>query len=231
MSNLGPNPSLPTMKLALLLPGYLDSPDYLHMRTFEKRLKELGYTVERLDACNLWTTGNVEDYTITNFIKQIKERVDYYKNQKAKEIVLIGHSNGAFTSIVAGARIPEITKIVSLCPPPSKDGSEHKWVNGVRVSKRDLPNYPTKFREFAIPVSHIKDALKYSAVKDVKKIHKPIMIFIALDDTVVKPEWTEEIVSNANNPYVVRQPNMGHDFRYSQKECDIVMKEIEKFLG
>jgi esterase/lipase len=218
------------MKIALLLPGYLDSPDYLHLITFEKRLKELGYAVERLDACNLWKNEDIENYTITNFIKQIKERVDFYKRQNPEEVVLIGHSNGAFTSIVAGARIPEVTKIVSLCPPPDKEGSEHKWLNGVRVSKRDLPNDPTKFREFAIPVSHIKDALQYSAVEDVKKIHKPIMIFIALDDTVVKPEWTEEIVKNANNPYVVRQPGMGHDFRHSQEECNIVMNEIEKFL-
>ena len=202
------------MKVALLLPGYLDSPDYLHMITFEKGLENMGYTVERLDACNLWKTGDVENYTISNFIKQIKERVDFYKGQNPEEIVLIGHSNGAFTSIVAGARIPEVTKIVALCPPPNKEGSEHKWVNGVRVSKRDLPNDPTKIREFAIPDTHIKDAIQYSAV----------------DDTVVKPELTEEIVSNANNPYVVRQSGMGHDFRNSQQECDIVMREIEKFL-
>lgn len=218
------------MKLALLLPGYLDSPDYLHMLTFEKGLKEMGYVVERLDPCNLWKYGDVENYTITNFIKQIKERIDFYKDQNPEEIVLIGHSNGAFTSLVAGARIPEVTKIIALCPPPNKDGSEHKWVNGVRVSKRDLPDNPNEFREFAIPDTHIKDAIQYSAVEDVKKIHKPIMIFIALDDTVVKPEWTEEIVSNANNPYVVRQPDMGHDFRFSQKECDIVFSEIKKFL-
>ena len=218
------------MKVALLLPGYLDSPDYSHIITFEKRLKELGYTVERLDPCDLWKTGDVDNYTITNFIKQIKDRVDYYKNQNPEEIVLIGHSNGAFTAIVAGARIPEVTKIVSLCPPPDKEGSEHKWVNGVRVSKRDLPDNPKAFREFAIPDTHIKDAVQHSAVEDVKKIQKPIMIFIALDDTVVLPEWTEEIVSNANSPYVVRQPAMGHDFRFSQKECDIVMNHIEKFL-
>ncbi len=218
------------MKVALLLPGYLDSPDYLHLITFEKRLKELGYTVERLDVCNLWKTGDVENYTISNFIKQIKERVDYCKTQNPEEIILIGHSNGAFTSIIAGAMIPEVTKIIALCPPPDKEGSEHKWVNGVRVSKRDLPNDPTKFREFAIPDTYIKDAIQYSAAEDVKKIHKPIMIFIALDDMVVKPEWTEEIVSNAKNPYIVRQPCMGHDFRFSQEQCNIVMKEIEKFL-
>jgi pimeloyl-ACP methyl ester carboxylesterase len=219
------------MKVALLLPGYLDSPDYLHMRIFEKRLSELGYIVERLDPCHLWETGDIDNYSITNFINQIRERVEFYEDQNPEEIILVGHSNGAFTAIVAGARIPEVTKIISLCPPPDKEGSEHKWVNSARVSKRDLPNDATKFREFVIPVSHIKDALKYSAVDDVKKIHKPIMIFIALDDTVVKPEWTEEIVSNANNPYVVRQPNMGHDFRQSEKECNIVMAEIEKFLA
>jgi predicted alpha/beta-fold hydrolase len=51
----------------------------------------------------------------------------------------------------------------------------------------------------------------------VKNITKPLMIFVALDDEIVKPERTEEIVANANNPYVVRQPNMGHDFRKSQE--------------
>ena len=219
------------MKLALLLPGYLDSPDYLHLVTFEKRLKELGYTVEVLDACNVWKTGNVKNYSITNYIKQIKERVDFYKGENPQEILLLGHSDGAFTSIVAGARIPNVTKIIALSPPPDKHGSLKKWVNGVRISKRDLPNDHTKFRKFAIPDTYIKDATQYSAAEDVKKMYKPIMIFIALNDTVVNPEWTEKIVANANNPYVVRQPNMGHYLRKSQKECNIVMAEIVKFLG
>lgn len=57
------------------------------------------------------------------------------------------------------------------------------------------------------------------------------MIFIALEDKVVPPKLTEQIVANANSPYVVRQPNMGHDFRHSQEQCNIVMAEIEKFLS
>ena len=219
------------MKLALLLPGYLDSPDYLHMKVFEKRLIELGYTVERLDACDLWITKDTSNYTITNFVKQIKGRVDYYKSQSPEEIVLIGHSMGGFTAIVAGSKISEVTKIIALCPPPDRNHSIHKWgEDGIRVSKRDLPENPNEFIEFAVPYSHVKDVLQYSAVEEAKKIHKPLMIFIALNDTVVLPELTEEIVKNANDPYVVRQPNMGHDFRYSEKECNIVMAEIEKFL-
>ncbi|NMC35563.1 hypothetical protein GYA49_00810 [Candidatus Beckwithbacteria bacterium] len=220
------------MKLALLLPGYLDSPDYLHMLTFEKRLKELGYAVERLDPCNLWKTGDISNYSITNLLKQIKERITFYKSQQPTEIILIGHSMGGFTAIIAGNRIKEITKIVTLCPPPNRYGSKSEWEKngGFRCSERDLPNDPQKVRTFNVPYSFAKDGLQYSASKEVKMINKPLMIFIALEDTVVPPSQTEEIVANAQNPYVVRQENMGHDFRYSQKECDLVMKEIEKFL-
>jgi len=218
------------MKLALLLPGYLDSPDYFHLITFEKRLKELGYTVERLDACNLWQTGDVNNYSITNFFKQIKDRIDFYKNQSPDEILLLGHSNGGFTAIVAGSKFPEVTKIIALCPPPDKTGSEIKWKNGLRISKRDLPNNPNEFREFAIPVSYLKDAIQYSAVDEVKNINKPLMIFIGLDDKVVPPSETEEIVNAANSPYVVRLEGVGHDFRQSEEQTNRVADEIVKFL-
>jgi len=219
------------MKLALLLPGFLDSPDYLHMKTFEKRLKELGYTTERLDPCNLWKTGNIEKYSITNYLKQIKERVSFYYLQNPEEIVLIGHSMGGFVSIIAGGRIQEVTKIVALCSPQDRIKAADRWEGKKFLySKRDLPEDPQKFRAFDVPYAFAEDGCQYSAAEEVKKIHKPLMIFIALEDTVVPPEQTEEIVANANNPYVVRQENMGHDFRHSRKECEIVMKQIEKFL-
>lgn len=220
------------MKVALLLPGYLDSPDYLHLVTFENRLKELGYTTERLDLGYLWKTGDPKNYTVTNFLDQIKERVDYYKPQNPEEILLLGHSRGAFVAIIAGHRIKNVTKIIALCPPPDINASVKKWPSrGNRTSKRDLPDKPTECREFSIPYAYANDCLKYSAVDEVMSLHKPLMIFIALDDTVVPPELTEEIVKHASNPYVVRQPNMGHDFRRSQEECNIVMSEIENFLG
>jgi len=218
------------MKLALLLPGYLDSPDYLHLVTFEKRLKELGYTVERLDACNLWQTGNVDNYSITNFLQQIKDRIDFYKNQNPEEILLLGHSNGAFTAIIAGSKFSEVTKIIALCSPPDKNGSEIKWKNGFRISKRDLPDNSNKYREFAIPVSYLKDAVQYSAVNEVKNIHKSLMIFIGLDDQVVPPSETEEIITAANNPYTVRLEGIGHDFRMSEDQTNRVADEIVKFL-
>ena len=207
------------MKLALLLPGYLDSPDYLHMKTFDIGLKKMGYTTEKLDPCDLWKTGDTKDYTITNYIEQIKNTIDSYKSQNPSEVILIGHSMGGFVAIVAGSKINEVSKIVSLCSPPDRLGSAESWEGKRnRVSKRDLPNNPKKYRTFSIPYSFAEDGLKYSAVEEARKMHKPLMIFIAQDDTVCPPKLTEQIVVSANEPYVVRQPNMGHDFRHSQKE-------------
>ncbi len=219
------------MKLALLLPGYLDSPDYLDMVTFGKGLTRLGYTTERLDACDLWRTGDVANYSITNHLAQIKERISFFKTQNPEEIVLVGHSRGGLAAIIAGNRMPEVTKIVALCPPSDMKSSAHKWEGGkARVSTRDLPEDPSKFRTFSIPYSYLIDAMQYSAEEEVKHIQVPLMIFIALDDTTVPPEQTERIVKNAISPHVVRQSNMKHNYRRSQKDCDIVMKEIEKFL-
>ena len=220
------------MKVALLLPGYLDSPNHLHMRVFEKRLSELGFTVERLDPCHLWETGDADSYSITNYIKQIRERVEFYKDQNPEDVVLIGHSLGGFTAIIAGSRIPEVTRIVSLCPPPDRIGPSLRWEeNKPRHSKRELPDDPGQYKAFDIPYSFVDDGFQYSAIEEVKNLYKPIMIFIALEDKSIPPADTERIVANANNPYVVRQPNMGHDFRQSQEECNIVMAEIEKFLA
>lgn len=219
------------MKLALLLPGYLDSPDYLNLKTFDKRLSELGWTVERLDPCHIWETGNVDNYSITNFIKQIREKVEFYQDQNPEEIVLIVHILGGFTAIIAGSRIAEVTKIVALCSPPDRIGQSLRWEkNQPRHSERELPDNPSQLRAFDVPYSFVDDGLQYSAAEEVKNIHKPIMIFIALEDKNIPPADTEQIVANANKPYVVRQPNMGHDYRESQQECDIVMAEIEKFL-
>lgn len=219
------------MKLALLLPGYLDSPDFLHMKVFEKRLKEIGYTAERLDPCNLWKTGDVNNYSVTNYIKQIKDRIDYYKGQHPDEVVLIGHSLGAFTSIIAGNLFSEVTKIVSLCPPLSIENLGKKWEGKPsRISKRNLPDDTTKYREFDVPLTFVEDARKYSAIEAVHEIKKPLMIFIGMADTSVSPKETEILVSNAINPYVIRMKEIGHDFRHSEKECEIVMAEIEKFI-
>ena len=219
------------MKLALLLPGYLDSCEYLHMKVFDDRLNKLGYTVERFDPCGLWSTNKVELYSISNYINQIKDKISSHDIKSLEEVLLIGHSLGGFVAIVAGAMLPEITKIVSLCPPPDLAGASIKWnSSGIRTSERDLPDNPEQTRIFNIPISFAEDAEKYSALESIAILEKPIMILIGMEDTVVFPEESEKLVKKSSKAYVVKLAGIGHDFRKSYNECTKVMEEIEKFI-
>jgi len=219
------------MKLALLLPGYLDSPDYLHMRVIENRLNKIGYTTKRIDPCDLWKTGEVDEYNLTNYLKNIQDIIDFYKHQNLEEVVLVGHSFGGAVAIIAGSRYQEVLKVIALCPAVSFNKSDNKWnENGKRFSKRDLPNDPSKFREFNIPMSFVKDRNKYSISDSLKKLNKPLMVLIAMKDDKVLPEEIEIALKNIHNPCVIKMENMGHNFRGSIKEVDIVADKIEKFL-
>ncbi len=220
------------MKIALLLPGFLDSPDYLHLRTFDSRLRKLGYQTEKLDPANLWNGGNISDYSVTNYLSLVKDRVNHHLHEKPGDIILIGHSLGAMVAIIAGNRIPEVTRIVALCPPPDLRLLAAKWQGQkYKTSVRDLPDSPQKSRSFAVPDDFIKDGLQYSAVEEAGRINKPFMIFIAQKDNAVSPQQSELIVKNAPQSYVVRQPNIGHDFRRDLRQCELVWNQIEDFIS
>lgn len=52
------------MKIAVLLPGYLDSPDYLHMKFFDTRLTRLGYTVVLPEENEKMVTSAQKPYVV-----------------------------------------------------------------------------------------------------------------------------------------------------------------------
>ncbi len=93
----------------------------------KKDFIELGYTAERIDPCNVWSSGNINNYTITNYLKQVEERISSYVDEHPQEVILVGHSLGGLVSIIAGNRIAEVTKIVSLCSPVDISNLSKKW--------------------------------------------------------------------------------------------------------
>jgi pimeloyl-ACP methyl ester carboxylesterase len=216
------------MKLALLLPGYLESPDYLHLKIIENRLKNLGYTTRRVDPCRLWETGEVNDYNISNYLKQVDEIIES-QTEKLSEVVLIGHSLGGSIAILTGTKNSRATKVVCINPAVSPGNSDSKWnENGIRLSKKDLPNDPTKLREFIIPISFVEDRKKYSITQNLADLKQPLLVIIGSEDKT-KDEVLESL-KTVSNPHVVIVESMGHDFRQSEELCNRVSGEIEKFL-
>jgi pimeloyl-ACP methyl ester carboxylesterase len=217
------------MKLALLLPGYIESPDYLHLVVIDEGLSGLGYKVVRVDPCLLWATGEVENYILTNYIKQIKEIIDSYESDNLEEVVLVGHSLGASAAILVGADDIRVTKIVCLSPAVVLDKSREKWnESGIRCSKKDLPTDPNVFREFCVPLSHLDDRKQYSVTEALHDLTIPTMFLFGSDDP--SADEIQKVVDSAQISKVVRIENMSHDFRQSLDLCNRVADEVKKFL-
>ena len=218
------------MKLALLLPGYLESADYRHLVVIDEELSGLEYEVKRVDPCFLWTTGNVENYTLTNYIKQIKEIIDSCEKGSLEEVVLIGHSLGAAAAIIVGVNDARITKVVCLSPTVELDKSREKWgESGTRCSKKDLPNDPSSFREFCIPLSHFDDRKQYSVIDALRDLTIPIMFLFGTDDP--SADEIQGVADSAKISKVVKIENMSHDFRQSLDLCNQVAGEVKRFLA
>lgn len=217
------------MKLALLLPGYIESSDYHHLVVIDKKLQSLGYLSIRVDACNLWQTGNCSTYTTTNYIAQVNDIINSYQNQGLDEVVLIGHSLGVLVALVVGNTNSLVSRIICLSPPNPLQQSDSKWINGVRTSKKDLPQDPTMFREFSVPISFVPDRDQYSFVDSLKSFKKPLQIIIGDQDPSFESIKTVASDLNIANFDIIN--GMGHDFRQSDVLCQLVTEKIINFLN
>lgn len=224
-------------KLAILCPGYLDTKDYQHLVKLAEALCEKGYVVARFDPSGTWeSAGDIADYTITQYLADIKSVVDFMLAQKLYEKILLGgHSRGGQMSLLYAARDPRITLVLGIMPShgPITGGRREKWEKtGVSVSSRDLPADRSQKREFHVPFTHVFDRDKYDAVSDVKNIHAPIVFVAGALDDIVPPEEVKEIFDSANEPkkFLVLE-NIGHDYRLNDDEVIAVNAKIMEQLN
>lgn len=216
------------MKLALLLPGYVESPDYHHLVVIDNHLTSLGYTTLRVDPCNLWQTGDGSTYSTTGYINQVKDIVNSYIPQNPTEIILVGHSLGCLVALTVGYLFDEVSKVICLSPPASLSNSDHKWVDGFRTSKKDLPDDPTKFRDLTVPVSFTLDRKQYSIPIAFKNNQKPTLVIMGSDDPATVT--LNDLLKDLSNTTFITIADMAHDFRQSEELCQRVASEIIKFI-
>jgi len=224
-------------RLAVLCPGNLDSKDYDHLVLLAVALAEHGYTVVRFDPTGTWESdGDISEYSITQYLKDIKSVLDYMLEREAYiDILLGGHSRGGQLSILYAARDPRIALVLGIMPSSGTltGKPREEWEkSGVRVSTRDLPNDRSKIRQFHLPFSHVLDRDLYDAENDIRKIRVPIILIAGELDAEILPEDVKILYDNANEPkkYILVK-DIGHNYRRNPFEIDTVNNEILKALS
>ena len=217
-------------QIILLLPGLLDSKDYAHMLSHVDYFADKGYYALSFDPPGTWgSPGNIDLYTMTNYLKAINELIEYFGNRPT---VLMGHSRGGTMAMLVGAQNEYVTHIIAVMShtaPSELDPNKEK--DGVKISYRDMPPNDTENKKrFDLPVNYFEDAKKYDVLGAIKQCQKPKLFFYGTKDVLIEPEEVKEIFEELSEPKFIKELNSEHDYRRHGDIIDEVNNEVKKFL-
>lgn len=214
-------------KLALCLPGRLDTKDYAHMRSHVDFLADKGYLALSFDPPGTWESeGDISLYTTQNYLKAIDELIEHFGNLPT---ITMGHSRGGSMSMLAGINNPHVTHFIAIMShygPSSKPNESGE----VRISYRDLPPGTEETEEkkrFDLPMSYFDDPTEYVGLETCTK---PKLFFLGKEDDVVLPEDVRETYELAAEPKQLCELDSDHDYRYRPNIIQEVEKVAAKFL-
>ena len=221
-------------KLAVILPGRLDTKDYACFSSHLEHLAKKGFFAVSFDPPGTWESpGGIKLFTTTNYIKAVNEIIEYYGNKPA---LLLGHSRGGAVATLAGTSNKNVFGLILINPslgapsPPNP-----KFIKaGVFVDYRDLPPGTRKTiqqKKFELPLSYFRDGARYNDADFLKTCTKPKLMFYSSDDEFNTPKEVKRVFNTIPEPKVLHELNCNHDYRYYPKIVDEVNKEIGLFLN
>lgn len=217
-------------KLAILLPGRLDTKDYAHLVSHADYLAGQGFFVIAFDPPGTWESGGGTNlFTTTNYIKAVNELIEYFGN---KPTLLLGHSRGAAVAILTCISNPNVVGIISVMAnyfSPTAPGEE-ALRKGFKISYRDLPpgNSKTKEqKEFTLPLAYWEDGKKHDTVQSLRECTKPKLIIYGTRDKFTSPDEVKKLYETIPEPKMIKEINSVHDYRFQPE----VIKEVERQIG
>ncbi|HVX58455.1 MAG TPA: alpha/beta fold hydrolase [Candidatus Saccharimonadales bacterium] len=218
-------------RLALVLPGRLDTKDYPHMRSHVDFLASLGYYALSFDAPGSWESGGgIEIYSMTNYLKAIDELIEHFGH---KPTLLLGHSRGGSVAMLAAPKNPAVTGFVSVFSraTPSTIGADKAKEQGMEVEHRDIPGHPDQSKEFALPYSYFEDAAQYNALQGLQTFTKPKLFFYGTRDELVRPAEVRKAYEASADPKEIHELDSDHDYRWHPEIIEQVNAMVKGWAG
>jgi len=224
---------LNSKKLAIALPGRLDTKDYACFDNHLEYLAGKGFYALSFDPPGTWDSpGGINLFTTTNYIKAVNELIEHFGN---KPTFLMGHSRGGTVSILAGtnnSHVIGIAPIMATYGEPTPP-DEESLKTGIKMSYRDLPPGNEKTKEqkkFAMPINYFLDGQKYDVVSILQQCIKPKLILYGTNDEFTTPEKVREVFETIPEPKMIHELDTDHDYRYHPQIVQEVNKIIGKFI-
>ncbi len=216
-------------KVALVIPGRVDSKDYVHNTSLVELFAAQGYFALSFDPPGIWESpGNIDIYTTTNYIKAVNELIDFLGN---KPTVLAGHSRGGSVAMLASSNlsVTALVLILATYGVPVPPGPE-AVANGFQVSYRDMPpgdRITPQQKKFEVPISYFEDGNKYNPADALKGFLGPKLIIYSDGDEFGDSEEVERTYDSLEGQKVLRKVSCRHDYRRDS----VAVGEVRKIVG
>ncbi|MFA4999016.1 MAG: alpha/beta fold hydrolase [Candidatus Paceibacterota bacterium] len=213
-------------RIALVLPGKLDTKDYPHMRSHVDFLAEQGFFALSFDPPGSWESpGDISLYTMTNYLKAINELIEYFGN---KPTILLGHSRGGSMAMLGAIKNSYITHFISVMSRAGESVPDKPIKPGdTSVSYRDIPGNPDEKKKFELPFSYFEDSGRYNILEGLKGCTKSKLFIMGTRDITVKPEEVRAAYEAAAEPKEFREIDSDHDYRWHPS----LIQEVNQIVG
>jgi len=219
-------------RLALLMPGRLDTKDYANFVSHADYLSKRGFLVVAMDPPTTWDSpGELSNYTTSSYIQAVNEVINYFGNRPT---LLLGHSRGGATAMLSSAN-PAVSGLVlvnaAYGSPTAPDPK--KLENGKLIEYRDLPPGDVRTREkrrFDLPIAYFEDGAMHDPVKALTDFNGPKLLVIATNDEFTSVARVKDAYKTLAQPKTFLEIRGAHDYRLYPEEIESVNKALGEFI-
>lgn len=220
--------------VAVLCHGFATSKDSRTYADLESRLVREGIDSFRFDFFGHGESGGrFEDITVSEAVEDVLCAVAFVKQVGYQRILLVGSSFGGLASIIAAAKIPELTALALKSPVSDYISRLFIKNDGVSVTEWETQGFidlpPFEGLALRLNYGFYPDAERNSGYDSAGKIGCPTLIVHGSEDESVPLEQSRKL--NKIIPDCSLQIIHGADHRYSRPEdFEDMLDRITQFL-
>lgn len=187
---------------AVYAPCFTCTKDILAARRITASLASQGIATLCLDFSGLGgSTGSFEQANFSSNVEDIQAAISYLKAHYRTPRLLVGHSLGGTTCLVAASKSPDIKAVATINSPCHPKHVARRFPDlEEELSWKGEADVKIEGRDFRIQKHFFDDLQSYDMEKILKDMKAALLVFHAPDDPAVKVQNASFIFSIAPHP-------------------------------
>lgn len=176
-------------------------------------LAQQGYAVLRFDFSGLGDSeGDFSECNFSTTVEDLQAAIKFLSEHYEKPEILVGHSLGGTSSLVAAIDAKEIKKVITIASPSQPAHVLHHFEQALTLLEQGVPSsieIAGKF--YDINPQFVDDVRQWDLQRQLKKLNKPVLIFNVENDALVDEDDAREIEQWVNgNTLLINLKNTDH---------------------